>query len=99
MGTYSMLTGKSGLTRGRPRLASKAQPRPHLPHTASQVVCDVAVRGWTLHWQDLPLRPAVATDRPVALEPSGGGPPSYFDLQRAEARGRRRTLAEPPLCA
>jgi hypothetical protein len=53
-----------------------------MPHTARQVVYDAAVHGWTLRWQDLARRPAVATDRPVALDPSGGGTPSYFDLQR-----------------
>jgi len=75
---------------------------PGLPgHTARQVVYDVAVHGWTLHRQDLAWPPAVATDRPVALDPSGGGPrvTSIFSVTLSDARDRRRTLAEPPFGA
>ena len=53
-----------------------------MPHTARQAVYEAAVHGWTLHWQDLARRPAVATGRPVALDPVRRWTPSYFDLQR-----------------
>jgi len=45
-----------------------------MPHTARQIVYDAVVHGWTLHWQDLARRPAVATDRPVALDRPELGP-------------------------
>jgi hypothetical protein len=72
--------------------------RRYSPHTARQVVYDAAVHGWTLHWEDLARRPAVATDRPVAFDPSGDGPraTSIFSMTLSDARDRRRTLAEPP---
>jgi hypothetical protein len=43
----------------------------------------------------------VATDRAVALDPSGGGPraTSIFCVTLSDARDRRRTLTEPPLGA
>jgi len=59
-------------------------PRPDvrpLHAYARQVVYDAAVHGWTLQWQDLARRPAVANDRPVALDPFRRWTPSYFDLQ------------------
>jgi hypothetical protein len=48
----------------------------------------------------LARRPAAATDRPVALDPSGGGPraTSIFSVTLSDARDRRRMLAEP-ICA
>ena len=57
-----------------------------------------AVHGWILRWQDLARRPAVAADRPVALDLSGGGPraTSIFSVTLSDARDRRRTLAESP---
>jgi len=61
-------------------------------------VYDAAVHGWILRWQDLARRPAVAADRPVALDLSGGGPraTSIFSVTLSDARDRRRTLAESP---
>jgi hypothetical protein len=62
-----------------------------MPHTARQIVYDAVVHGWTLHWQDVARRPAVATDMPVALDPSGVGPQatSIFSVTLSDARDWR----------
>jgi hypothetical protein len=70
-----------------------------VPHTACARSCTTqpSMAGRCIG-KTFARRPAAATDRPVALDPSGGGPraTSIFSVTLSDARDRRRTLAEPP---